>query len=588
MNKNIPLIWLSNHCLIWTLILFVLLSPAFCNAQWSEKSLKKISQEKSIYYNLNHSYFNLVKNSDSARYYANQALKQALKQNSAPPICLAYAFLAHVDFQKGNYSKAYEELDLAISIESKLSIPELDAYIKYIIGVKYNFLNKLDLEIEQLTKALSIYEQINDSTGAASLYKALGILYSQSLDSKDVTKAIAFFQKSLKIHMLTHDDSRIGSDLSMIGKALESLKKYDSASIYLLRGVTIDSKYNNSKWVAGDYQLLGILKSNIKQYDSAEYYLNKAKEEFIKIGQIWNTISIINQKGQNAREQNRFKLAIQLHSEAYLLSIKYQIAEEKLYAIEGLYKTAASQGDNKNAYKYLLEYSSLNDSITKSKNLSVLSLIEIQYKYEFKKRAMQLENEKISLASSRKSLYLILLISLTLFIIIFFLVVFYFLKVRQRALQLDKKKLNLDIDYKNKELTINIMSLMKKNEAMAEISKKLSEMENEETNTDLKIKLKHIAKQVQDNAVKEIWEEFDLRFKEVHSTYYKTLLTKYPDLTTGELRLCAFLRLNLSSKEISQLTGQNIKALEMARFRLRKKLGIIDPDVNLVKFLSGL
>jgi len=79
-----------------------------------------------------------------------------------------------------------------------------------------------------------------------------------------------------------------------------------------------------------------------------------------------------------------------------------------------------------------------------------------------------------------------------------------------------------------------------------------------------------------------------MRFKQVHVEFYKNLIDKYPELTSGELRLCAFLRLNLSTKEIAQLTGQNIKALEMARFRLRKKMGIADSDTNLVVYLSGI
>ena len=95
-----------------------------------------------------------------------------------------------------------------------------------------------------------------------------------------------------------------------------------------------------------------------------------------------------------------------------------------------------------------------------------------------------------------------------------------------------------------------------------------------------------IARKLKKNAESEIWEEFELRFKQVHGDFYSKLLENFPDLSQGEQRLCAFLRLNMSTKEISDLTGQSISALEMARFRLRKKLGISSTDVNLAKFLS--
>jgi len=86
----------------------------------------------------------------------------------------------------------------------------------------------------------------------------------------------------------------------------------------------------------------------------------------------------------------------------------------------------------------------------------------------------------------------------------------------------------------------------------------------------------------------EIWEDFELRFKEVHSDFYTKLIHTFPDLSPNEQRLCAFLKLNMSTKEISELTGQSSKALEMARYRLRIKLNISGTDENLIAFLSQI
>ncbi len=65
-------------------------------------------------------------------------------------------------------------------------------------------------------------------------------------------------------------------------------------------------------------------------------------------------------------------------------------------------------------------------------------------------------------------------------------------------------------------------------------------------------------------------------------------MERFPNLSPSEQRLCAFLRLNMSSKEISELTGQSLNALETARYRLRKKLGISNSQVNLITFLSRI
>jgi DNA-binding CsgD family transcriptional regulator len=83
----------------------------------------------------------------------------------------------------------------------------------------------------------------------------------------------------------------------------------------------------------------------------------------------------------------------------------------------------------------------------------------------------------------------------------------------------------------------------------------------------------------------EPWREFEQRFQEVHAGFYERLMARHPDLTSNERRLCAFLRLDMSTKEISNITGQSVKAITQARFRLRAKLGIENPDISLFEVL---
>jgi len=566
---------------------FLLLSN-HSSAQWSDAALKKISNNKLIYNNLRLSYSYLVKNPDTAKLYANKAFREAFKEKDMPATSLAYAFLAHTELQTGNYLKAIEFLDFASSINNNLNIPELGAYIKYVTATKYSVLNKTKEAIEETTRALSIYEQIKDTTGIASLYKFIGILYLQSSDHEDLVNAKVYFAKALDIHNRLKDYSRVGSDLSLIGNSFVQLKMYDSANSYLLKAIDINRKSNNSRWLATDYLRLGELKSEIRQYDSAIYYFNKAEDDYTRLGQFKNTIYITIEKGRIAKQLQQFAKARSLFYEAYNLAGRYKMTNQKMDAIQGLHETARAMGDYKNAYSLLMEYTQLSDSNNKFSNLPINSLIEIQRDFEFKKRKIQLDNEKIGFESRRKNIYILLLVIFSVILIVVVLLVSYSLKLRQRAFHLEKEKLNQDIEFKNKELMTNIMSLMKKNEILVEISQKLMKMEGEPLSDESRSKLKRIAKEVQEKAGSEIWEEFDLRVKQVHSEFYKNLLENFPTLTPGELRLCAFLRLNLTTKDISQLTGQNIRAIEMTRFRLRKKLGITDPEVNLVTFLSRL
>ena len=97
--------------------------------------------------------------------------------------------------------------------------------------------------------------------------------------------------------------------------------------------------------------------------------------------------------------------------------------------------------------------------------------------------------------------------------------------------------------------------------------------------------LQQILSKLQQQNTTNNWNEFRYYFEQVHPSFYENLEKRYPDLTIKEKRLCAFLRLGLSSKDISAITFKEVRSVESARNRLRKKLGMT-PDGNLTEFLS--
>ena len=84
------------------------------------------------------------------------------------------------------------------------------------------------------------------------------------------------------------------------------------------------------------------------------------------------------------------------------------------------------------------------------------------------------------------------------------------------------------------------------------------------------------------------WEQFARHFDNVHTDYLKKLKEFCPDLTTAELKLAAYLRLSLSTKEIAQLMNISTRGVETSRYRLRKKLGLTNADANLYEFLINI
>ncbi len=83
------------------------------------------------------------------------------------------------------------------------------------------------------------------------------------------------------------------------------------------------------------------------------------------------------------------------------------------------------------------------------------------------------------------------------------------------------------------------------------------------------------------------WNLFENSFDEAHENYFRKLKEEYPDLTPNDLKLSAYLRMNMSSKEISSLLNITVRSVELRRYRLRKKLNM-EHDKNLVEFFMEL
>lgn len=85
----------------------------------------------------------------------------------------------------------------------------------------------------------------------------------------------------------------------------------------------------------------------------------------------------------------------------------------------------------------------------------------------------------------------------------------------------------------------------------------------------------------------EEWKQFSIHFNNVHSNFLITLKEVYPELNAHEMKLCAYLRMNLSSKEIAQLMSISVRGVEISRYRLRKKLKL-QPNEDLFGFLFNM
>ena len=151
--------------------------------------------------------------------------------------------------------------------------------------------------------------------------------------------------------------------------------------------------------------------------------------------------------------------------------------------------------------------------------------------------------------------------------------------------QLEEDKMKSELQHLNNLLATSTMNLVVKNEFMETIKEELKEVKRKGKNVDTKQALEKIVKEIDTTLrLQEDWKQFEFHFDQVHGDFLNRLRDQFQDLTPNEQKLCVFLRLNLNTKEVSNLMSVSLRGVEIARYRLRKKLGL-DQGQNLSKFI---
>ena len=154
--------------------------------------------------------------------------------------------------------------------------------------------------------------------------------------------------------------------------------------------------------------------------------------------------------------------------------------------------------------------------------------------------------------------------------------------------KLEKEKLELQIKSKNQELASNTMHLVQKSEILQKLKVEINTIAKTTSDKATSKNLRAIIRKIStDERLDVDWEDFARHFDQVHEQFLQRLREKYPQLTPKDHRLCAYLRMNLASKEIAPLMNISVRSVEVARYRLRKKLEL-DSEINLIEFMMEI
>lgn len=491
--------------------------------------------------------------------------------------------------------------------------------IEHFLNQSYQFAQDKEFKdsaLIYLDKALNMFPQLKNDWDFFDIYSKLAKLYNNIWN---YSIAIEFHFKALD--KLDEIKKKQGTDLELLKKYdivyyniaecflfedAEKAKKYMKINLSVLNKIKetdASVKELNENYV-GTYNLLGNIYLTTHQTDSAFYYYNMAlsldsinPNSDIK-SSIYNNLGIINwEKGEYDKSEFFFNKSFEINPNSsiyfnlgrnHFLQKEYDQAEKFLKQAIIKSKTEKNIDIEYRATWHLSQIYRIKKSYGKSLNLmdSTLALqekitdmekeqagIAIEMKYLFNKQKNTLEAQ---IAEKEKR---ILIYILTITVLIFTTGVILLLyrsqkikahnsKIEQENLELKNRQLQIDLKQKEKEKDMYAQYLLNHNEHIRSATEKVSKLSGK------KEEIAEAMKEFETNIEKSVWNEFKILFQNLHSDFYENLYNAHPNLSLNEKRICVFIKLNMTSKEISAITGQQVRAIEVARTRLRVKLGL--------------
>ncbi len=478
-----------------------------------------------------------------ALYYYSKALELYLETGSKQDIAQLHSHIGSVCKTLGDYDKAIEHCRASLKLFEALDDKAGIAYLYRVLGSVYKYQGDYDKALHYYSGGYRLSEELGNRNGMASAYNNMGIIH---LLMHDVEKAFEFYRKSLSINLADGNEYMASINYGNIGVAHLELGVMDSAMYYISKRRTLLIKMNDRKGMVASLEAFG------------DYYYKA---------------------GEYEEALNNYMQGLAQSQELGLLESRKDI----LKSLSSLYET---RGDYNTSLAYYKAYVNLKDSILNQETLRRMEHAELEYAYHKEQQEILIQNQRRKVI--RAVIYGTLLFSVLAFFLAFR---FQNIKLKQKSLQkqaikLEKQQLEAELVLKDKELFSKALYLAERNSLIHKIIERLEETQAEQWARASTIN--DILEDLRFSSNAQTWEEFEYIFLKVHPDFFNALVTQFPNLSPNERRLCAFLRLNLSTKDISNITHQSVHSLTVARTRLRKKLGIAHTGENLTSYLAQI
>jgi len=507
--------------------------------------------------------------------YAEKAYKTALNRKLKKTMIDALIIKIKALTELSRYSEAMNSINEAIELSENLNSKLYLAQAMSLKGILFLKLDNFKESSELFYKSLKLFYSQKDSAGIANQYFNIANLYFKQNRYNDAQN---YYLKAKHFH------TNNSEDLCKLDLALATIyiayKKFKNAIAKINEILRYDKYCKTIIFKAECYMQLGNVYNEMNDYKNAANYFIKAHQIFdtgsnkLLLTQSLINLSAIKTKLDDNDSALKYALMAKKISDSLgLISFQYQ----SLSIIREINK---NKGDYKNALLYSKLLKSAYDSLSTKSNNSQLDKLFFIEEENIIKHKSKIRNQSINFIISSFAI----LLSLILIWIIYYR---FKQKKLESALQLEYKTKNEDLLRIHSQNTIFQNQI---NENKKKFESAISDLENIKSLPEINLAdstilnkiIKELKKLKEDDSNKEL----EIRLKQNPENFDKKLSNNFPNLTPNELKLCSHIRSGKSNREISELTGQSLDAVDVARYRLRKKLGINSKKIDLFVFLQ--
>ncbi|MPM16063.1 hypothetical protein SDC9_62437 [bioreactor metagenome] len=447
-----------------------------------------------------------------------------------------------------------------------------------------------DMALQSFIRSLEYFREIDDTMGISFVYNNLGVV---SYTINKYHYSIFFFNQSLRIQVRDNKYRNIVDLKNNIGSIYEKLKMYDTAMALHREAIRISTQHPYDVGMATAFNNIAVIYENSGIVDSAVYYYTASLNYRDSLPQSQLSLTYTNLARTLLNSGNNRHAFLYLDS-----ALNTALASEALAQLPEIYKLYSqyyeSEGDMNKAFINLKKYKESTEKIetqTTEGDFADFILSMQQSKWQ-KERTLLDKQMKLQ---NRVQWLIIGIIAVALIVLVLF-----FINIRNRnrmldqkhalaesekrrlaeeleskaiIAQLEKDKLTNDLQTKERQLTSMTMHIVTKNETLLEIEKSMNQFVSSNPDRSNDAALNKIQSIIRMNAGDEaVWNNYFYHFEQVYPGFFKVLTDAHPDLTQGEQKLCAYILINLSNKEIAHVMGISEASIKIKKNRLSKKL----------------